>query len=199
MGEVLSKKKILRWEIICVCGIIVLGGPLHSLFELSGYWRPVALIAAVNESVWEHMKMAFWPGLLFAGIQYLFTRRRIPHYWFGKLVALILTPILSTTGFIVYMAILRASDNFSPNDLVTISMSMVSVCLGQAACYRVLTAASIPTQIARFTSLGYLLVVLAFSSFTYFPPKLYLFEQHHHYVPIGQYGIDADPQEDRPN
>jgi len=60
--------------------------------------------------------------------------------------------------------------------------------------YRVLTAPSIQTNITRFTSLGYLLLILAFSSFTYFPPKLYLFEQHHHYVPIGQYGIDADPQ-----
>jgi hypothetical protein len=194
MSQPASNKQILIWEIIGVCVIIIAGGPLHSLFEQSGYWPPVALIAAVNESIWEHLKMSFWPGLLFAGFQYLFVGKRIPNYGFGKLVGLIVTAILSAASFIVYLAIERASGNFAPNDLVTISSSMLSVCLGQAACYRVLTAASMPTIVARFSSLGYLLLILAFSSFTYFPPKLYLFEQHHHYLPIGQYGIDADPQ-----
>lgn len=194
MSEKASKKQILIWEIICVCGIILFGGPLHSLFGQSGYWRPVALIAAVNESIWEHLKMFFWPGLLMAGIQYLRMGKRIPHFWSGKLVALIVTPVLSAMTYIAYMAIERASGDFSPSDLVTIGSSMVCVCIGQAACYRVLTAESVPPTITRFTSMGYLLMILAFSSFTYFPPRLYLFEQHHHYEPIGQYGIDADPQ-----
>ena len=194
MNEKISKRHILMWEIIGVCFIVVAGGPLHSLFEQSGYWPPVALIAAVNESVWEHLKMFFWPGLLFAGIQYLFVRERIPNYWFGKLVGLIVTPILAATTFIAYLAIERASANFSPSDIVSISSSMLSVCLGQAVCYRVLTAPSVATHSNRFTALGYPLLILAFSTFTYYPPKLYLFEQQHHYVPIGQYGIDADRQ-----
>jgi hypothetical protein len=194
MNEAVSKKQILIWEIIGVCVIIIAGGPLHFLFELSGYWRPVALIAAVNESVWEHMKMFFWPGLLFAGIQYLFIGKRIPNYWFGKLVGLIITPFVSATTFIAYLAIERASGNFAPSEIVTIYGSFIPVCLGQAACYRVLTAPTLSANINRFASLGYLLLILAFSTFTYFPPKLYLFEQQHHFEPIGQYGIDADPQ-----
>jgi len=190
-----SKKQILIWEIIGVITIIMLGGPLHFLFEASGYWRPVALIAAVNESIWEHMKMFFWPGLLFAGFQYLFIGKRIPSYWSGKLVGLIVTPVLSTITFVAYMAIERASGDFSPNDVITIGSSMVCVCVAQAACYRVLTSASLSTTITRFNSLGYLLLIVAFSAFTYFPPRLYLFEQHHHYVAIGEYGLDASPQE----
>ena len=66
MSEPISNKQILIWEIIGVCFIIVAGGPLHELFEQSGRWWPVALIAAVNESIWEHLKMFFWPALLFA-------------------------------------------------------------------------------------------------------------------------------------
>jgi len=195
MTDTLSKKQILIWEIVGICFIIIAGGPLHSLFEQSGYWPPVALIAAVNESIWEHLKMFFWPGLLFAGIQYLFVRQRIPNYWFGKLVGLIITPIVSATTFIAYLAMEEASGHFAPSDIVSISLSLVSVCLGQAACYWVLPGASIPPNIIRFTSLGYLLMLLAFSSFTYYPPKLYLFEQHHHFLPIGEYGIDAASQE----
>jgi hypothetical protein len=194
VGEILSKRRILIWEIIGICVIIIAGGPLHSLFEASGYWRPVALIAAVNESIWEHMKMFFWPGLLFAGIQYLFTRGRIPNYWFGKLVGLIITPVVSVTAFVAYLAIERASGEFAPSDVISISVSTLSVFVGQAACYWALTSPSVPTKVVRFSPLGYLLLFVAFSSFTYFPPKLYLFEQQHHYMPIGEYGIDAAPQ-----
>jgi hypothetical protein len=34
---------------------------LHFAFGWSGRWLPLALVAPVNESVWEHLKMAYWP------------------------------------------------------------------------------------------------------------------------------------------
>ena len=194
MHNAATKKQILIWEIVGVLFIIIVGGPLHSLFEQSGNWPPVALIAAVNESIWEHLKMFFWPGILFAGIQFIGMRNRIPNYWFGKLVGLIVTPIVSATTFVIYLEIEHASGNFSPSDLVSVSLSMLSVCVGQAVCYRVLTRASVSPAITRATAMGYLLMIMVFSSFTYFPPRLYLFEQHHHYEAIGEYGIDAAPQ-----
>ncbi len=197
MSEPISNKQILIWEIIGVCFIIVAGGPLHELFEQSGRWWPVALIAAVNESIWEHLKMFFWPALLFACIQYFRVGKRIPNYWFGKLAGLIVAPIVTVAAYSIYMEIERASGYFSPSNLVSATLSMLSVSVGQAICYRVLTARTMPMSLvraARFTPMGYLLMILAFSSFTYFPPKLFLFEHNHHYEPIGQYGIDVDPQ-----
>ncbi len=194
MADPVSKRKIFTWEIVCVLGIILPGGPLHEIFAQTGGWRPLALIAPVNESVWEHLKMFFWPGLLMACIQYFLMRPRIPHYWFGKLVALVLTPIVSANLFVLYMAIERASGDFSPSDVTSILLSAVSVCVGQAACYFVLIRPAIATEITRFTKAGYALLIFAFSTFTYFAPPLYLFEQQHHYEGIGQYGIDVDPQ-----
>ena len=67
-------KRILRWEIAGVAVIIILGTTLHFWFEWTGYWRPMALIAAVNESTWEHFKMAFWPGFFFSLIEYRFIK-----------------------------------------------------------------------------------------------------------------------------
>ena len=37
-----------RWEIFGIFFIIVFGTTLHFWFEWTDYWRPVALIAAVN-------------------------------------------------------------------------------------------------------------------------------------------------------
>ena len=41
------------------------GSALHFVFDLLSGFAPVGIIAAVNESVWEHMKLAFWPMLVF--------------------------------------------------------------------------------------------------------------------------------------
>ena len=189
------RKQLVRWEVISALWINLVGGFMHSLYRMTGSWAPIAQLAPVKESIWEHMKMFFWPGLLFAIIQYVFVGKRVPHYWFGKLAGLIVTPIVAATSFIAYLAIERASGDFSPSDIFSISSSMVSVCVGQAVCYWVMPTDALPKGVIRFTSLGYLLLMLAFSSFTYFPPKLYLFEQNHHYVPIGEYGIEADSHE----
>ena len=59
------KKYALKWELLGIVFIIVLGGALHFVFDLSGEWPPLALIAAVNESVWEHLKLGFWPALIY--------------------------------------------------------------------------------------------------------------------------------------
>jgi hypothetical protein len=197
MSQPVSNQQILTWEVIGICFIVLIGGPLHEVFDQSGRWRPLALIAPVNESIWEHLKMFFWPGLLYAAIEYLRVGKRIPNYWFGKLIGLIVTPAVSVVTYVMYLEIERASGYFSPSNVVSASLSALSVCVGQAFCYRVLTAVALPealSRMTRFMTAGYVILILAFSTFTYFPPELFLFEQNHHYEPIGQYGIDADPQ-----
>ena len=62
MQDAALKKQLIRWEVISVCWIILVGGFMHSVYKLSGYWQPIALIAPVNESIWEHQKMFFWPS-----------------------------------------------------------------------------------------------------------------------------------------
>lgn len=61
-----QKKHILFFEIAGIFFISLSGSALHFVFEWLEEWPPVALIAAVNESVWEHLKLAFWPGMIYA-------------------------------------------------------------------------------------------------------------------------------------
>ena len=59
-------KKYLPLILIWISGVI-----LHFLYDLTGRSWLVGLFAPVNESVWEHYKLAFWPlltaGLVMAG------------------------------------------------------------------------------------------------------------------------------------
>ena len=64
------------------------GTALHFLFDWSGRLIPAALIAPVNESVWEHLKLLFFPFLLFSALEALI-RRPCPAFYaagtFGQL------------------------------------------------------------------------------------------------------------------
>lgn len=44
--------------------LIVLGSLLHFAYDWSGHHRVAAVFAAVNESYWEHVKIAVWPVVL---------------------------------------------------------------------------------------------------------------------------------------
>jgi len=60
----------LLWESAGIILIVVLGSVLHFAFEWSRRWTPVAMIAAVNESVWEYLKLGFWLALAYAILGY---------------------------------------------------------------------------------------------------------------------------------
>ena len=68
-------KKITKWKcVIVLIATLIIGSLLHNVYE----WFPngfTALIAPVNESLWEHTKIIFYP-LLLAG--FLCNRERNP-------------------------------------------------------------------------------------------------------------------------
>ena len=55
-------------------GTVLLGIGLHALYT----WRPIPLLglfSPVNESVWEHLKLLYWPFLAVCGYCLLGYRR----------------------------------------------------------------------------------------------------------------------------
>ena len=87
------------WQMIGFIFVCILGTLLHFLYEWTGNSTAAALISAVDESVWEHMKLMFYPMVLFAVIEY----RKIGGrgFWWvkltGILVGLFLIPVLYYT------------------------------------------------------------------------------------------------------
>lgn len=67
----------------------LLGTVLHFLYEWTGESPLVAVFSGVNESTWEHMKLLYWPLVLFAAIQWYFFRTE-KNYWPVKLASTLL-------------------------------------------------------------------------------------------------------------
>jgi hypothetical protein len=186
-----TNSKLLLWELGCVFWICFAGSSLHFAFELSDYWTPLALIAAVNESVWEHLKIYFWPGLLYTLVQYTYTRNIANNYWLGKGVALIVTPIVITLSYHTYIYWVTSSGAKTSVGAILMIM-FFGVLVGQLCSYKILTSERFDFVARRHVAAGYASLVLMFSTFTFFPPPFFLFENYLCYKYTSEYGILSD-------
>jgi hypothetical protein len=186
-----SNTKLLIWELGCVLWICFAGSSLHFAFELSDYWTPLAIIAAVNESIWEHLKIYFWPGLLYALVQYTYTRNIANNYWLGKVVALAITPVVITLSYHGYMAWVVNTGAATSVGAILLIM-FFGVLAGQLCSYRILKSAPYHFTGRRSVTAGYASLIFMFSAFTFFPPQLFLFENYLCYQYTAEYGILDD-------
>ena len=56
--------KIRNYEIFSIIFTFVLGTLLHFTYQLSGENKIVEMFSAINESVWEHLKLVYFPMLI---------------------------------------------------------------------------------------------------------------------------------------
>ena len=88
------------WQLMGFAVTSLAGTLLHFLYEWFKEAAWIAPFSGVNESTWEHMKLLFWPMLLFAVVQYFFFREQ-EDFWCvkckGILLGLVLIPILFYT------------------------------------------------------------------------------------------------------
>jgi hypothetical protein len=148
----------------------------------------MALMAAVNESAWEHVKMYFWPGLAYAVVQYTYTRHLANNYWLGKAVALALTPVVILTAYFSYLAYVDTTGG-KPSLPVMLGIMILGISAGQLASWRILAGAPLSSGALRFALPTYAILVTSFSLLTYFPPKAFVFENFYCYQYTGEYGI----------
>ena len=88
--------------------IAIVGTFLHFLYELSKHNKFVALFAAVNESVWEHIKICMTPTILWS-LYDGFVNGMNANYLIGKALCLLTIIILIPTLFYAYTTFTKKS------------------------------------------------------------------------------------------
>jgi hypothetical protein len=176
-----DKRSVFVYELVGMVFIILLGSMLHFTFELSGGSLLVGVFSAVNESVWEHLKLVFWPALLFMFIEYMLLRKRtISNFALAKTAGVYLAIVIIPAIFYSYTAITGESIF-----LMDISTFVVAVIVGQLLSYRVLAYGKLSEGYDRISLVLLVLLGFAFVLFTFYPPLLIVFRD-----PVtGRYGI----------
>lgn len=74
------------WEAAGVPVVILIGTLLHFAFGWSGRNPLVGIVAPVNESVWEHLKMVFWPSAAYTVLALVTVQGLAPNFLAAKAV-----------------------------------------------------------------------------------------------------------------
>ena len=103
------KKSISTWQMVGFVFTGVLGTLLHFVFDWTDGSMIAAVFSAVNESIWEHIKLLIYPMLLFALVEYKVWGREVTCFWQVKLFGLLAGIVLIPGLYYTYTGILGKS------------------------------------------------------------------------------------------
>ena len=161
-------------------GVTALGGTLlHFLYDWLGGSLWVAPFSGVNESTWEHMKLLFWPLLLYAVVQSFFFRDR-KDFWCVKLRGILLGLALIPVLFYTYNGVVGPSPDWL--NITIFFISAAAVYLYETRLFEKGTAAC---KHPRAAVCLLCLIGVLFGVFTFATPEIGIFRD-----PLtGTYGI----------
>lgn len=149
--------------------VILVGVALHFAYRWSGRSPVAGIFASVNESTWQHLKLAFWPMLLIAPVQWVVYGR--PSGWLPATAVRTLTaPLLIIALFYGYTALLGT--HALPLDLTVYAVSVLG---GEVLGHLVMDRA-FPRWVRVAAGSAILAVAAAMATFTFLPPDWFLFE-----------------------
>lgn len=164
-------KKIRNWQIIAVLFTFVLGTLLHFTYEWSGNNSIVGAFSAINESTWEHLKLLFFPMLIFAIFEGFNVYKETNNYIEAKTVGIIFGIFFITVFFFTYTGIIGT--NFAVLD---IGSFFIGVIISEIIAYKIMQMKSFSTKKTRTISVIILiLITIMFVSFTFNPPNINYF------------------------
>jgi len=167
----LPSKKVLVYEVVGTLFIIFLGSAFHFTYELSGRLAIVGAFSAVNESVWEHLKLAFWPSLIWLLIEYLLIRKFTNNFLISKTLGTCTMIALIPIVFYSYTSITGGSI-FA----IDIATFIVAVIFGQILSYTLFRKNQFARNADRIALFILVVFGIAFIVFTFYPPHLPIFQ-----------------------
>lgn len=164
-----SGKSLKRQEFISFVTASLLGVLFHFVYDWSGQNATVGLFFPVNESTWEHLKLAFFPILLVSFAEYYIGG--FPNICFAciKLQSALLAMATIVILFYTYTGILGKSV-----DWVNIAVYIVSMAIAYLYSYQKLSTGNVTCNSSRCI-IGATVLIILFMVFSVYPPDIGLF------------------------
>lgn len=164
--KLVNKLSIIGFFIISIIGTL-----LHFTFEFSGNNLFIATFSAVNESVWEHLKIAVIPTFIWTIIEFIILKYRQDNLWTALLLKIVIIILTITIGFYAYTAITSTHIAF-----LSMLLFYIAILLGQIFSYRKIKYKKVKKEYEEISKYIVLIIFIMFVIFTFFPPKLDIFK-----------------------
>lgn len=155
-------------EFIGIVFTIVIGCLLHFAFDWSDGNRFAALLSAVNESTWEHLKLLFFPYMFYAIFEYIYIGKDDSNFMTAKCIGVICGLVLIPILFYTYTYILGT--NYLSLDIL---IFILSVIISYLVSHKILLNKTL--KINGICVLILILITIAFFRFTFSSPDCFLF------------------------
>jgi len=179
-----KKDPFVIWMLVGIPILFLVASPLHFLFGWTGKNFITGLFTPVNESPWEHLKLTFWPILIWWIIGYLIFLRRKE----GDFARFAVTCAVSEFVAAVFIAVFFYTYTGALG-IESLVVDITSLFLGLF--FGILLARHVdkhtkPGMFSAFISVVIIFVMAAaFIYFTFAAPHLPIFKD----PPTGTYGI----------
>ena len=148
----------------------IFGVALHFTHTKKSSALLIHMFSAVNESVWEHLKLAFIPMLFFSFIQKIFLGIQFFNVFEANLFGILFSLIFITTAYYLSKVIIKKE-----NVIFDILLFIFSVCFSYVIVYTFIRSGFVLA--GETVSLVLLALILTlFSIFSFYPPKHFLFQ-----------------------
>lgn len=164
-------KRLKKFSIIGLFVIFGLAAFWHFLFELLPT-RLIAVISPVNESVWEHMKLFYFPALIWYVVTYAAAGKHYPNFAFSHALALIVMPVAALILHYAWTLV------FPESAIADIVFTFIAIAIGSYIAYK-LTKSGLTLGRPVFYYVSMLIVIglwMAYAVFTFNPPNHPLFQ-----------------------
>ncbi len=166
MNKSISSRQYIGFIFTSIAGTL-----LHFAYDWSNQSIFLAPFSAINESIWEHMKLLFFPMFVFAMIEYYFMGNEYDNFWCIKLLGITLGLLLIPTLYYTYTGAFGIMIDF-----INISIFFLTAAIVYSAETRLFENGKTCRISSRTAFIILCLIALSFVVFTFFPPRIPLFE-----------------------
>ena len=166
---IMNLKKLCIFQLFSAIFAMFLGTILHFTYQWSGNNTLVGFFSAVNESTWEHLKLAFFPMLISCIVGYFIFNDKFPSFLCSKILGIFVSMSFIIVFFYTYTGIIGT--NYASANILSF---FIAILLGEYVTYK-LTLNNIPCN-KHICIIILIILVTLFILFTFNPPKINLFK-----------------------
>jgi hypothetical protein len=109
-------RTIRKYETIGFIFTLIIGTLLHFTYKWSGYNNIIACFSATNESVFQHLKLLFFPAMVYTLFEYLILGEKSENIVFTRYIGTFIGMFVIASGYYTYSGIIGT--NFLVIDII---------------------------------------------------------------------------------
>lgn len=151
--------------------ISILGTLGHFIYEITGKKYAIGLFFPVNESTWEHLKLLFFPAVIYFTVCYFLLNEKPKNYISASLISILAGMFAIVVLFYTYRGVIGKNIDF-----LNITIYYIGVLITVISQNKLINSNKFKTKFSERTALILTIVIsIIFAVFSFNPPSLGIF------------------------